>query len=199
MGGTGKLKGSGAIILALRDTLLGYKEFLTRYDRIILPRSDFFYVATPPDLPNDSIWVVEGEDYGGITDRHHVFPSRLCDQALGVLASMDSNSSLDRIRTTEQYNPEMFLLDMFRHHRIDALARRSPGVQFTVATRDDSKRWMKAMVAMPGDEQLLVKYPSEYRNAMKLNETDFDYTRFQRFMMWLSGRFQRLLLRLFGS
>lgn len=199
MGGTGKLKGSGAIILALRDTLLGYKEFLTRYDRIILTRSDFFYVATHPDLPNDAIWVVEGEDYGGITDRHHVFPSRLCDQVLGVLAYMDSNSLLDRIRTTEKYNPEMFLLDMFRHHRIDALVRRFPRVQFTVATRDDSTRWMKAMIAMPGDEQLLVKYPSEYRNAMKLNETDFDYTRFQRFMMWLSARLQRLLLRLFGS
>jgi len=43
------------------------------------------------------------------------------------------------------------------------------------------------MVAMPGDEQLLVKYPSEYRDAMKLNKTDFDYPRFQRFMLWLFG------------
>ena len=187
MGGTGKLKGSGAIILALRDTLLGYKEFLTRYDRIILTRSDFFYVAPHPDLPNDAIWVVEGENYGGITDRHHVFPSRLCDRALGVLAYMDSNSLLDRIRTTETYNPEMFLLDMFRYHRIDALIRRFPRVQFTVATRDDSTRWRKAMVAMPGDEQLLVKYPAEYRDAMKLNKTDFDHSRFQRFMLWLFG------------
>jgi hypothetical protein len=81
----------------------------------------------------------------------------------------------------------MFLLDMFRYHRIDALVRRFPRVQFTVATRDDSTRWRKAMVAMPGDEQLLVKYPSEYRDAMKLNEKDFDYTRFQRFMLWLFG------------
>jgi hypothetical protein len=100
---------------------------------------------------------------------------------------MDSNSLLDRIRTTAAYNPEMFLLDMFRYHRIDALVRRFPRVQFTVATKDDSTRWRRATVALPGDQQLLVKYPSEYRDAMQLSKTDFDHSRFQRFMLWLFG------------
>lgn len=188
MGGIGKLKGSGAIILALRDMLLGYREVLAKYDRIILTRSDFFYVAEHPNLPNDAIWVVEGEDYGGITDRHHVFPSALCEQALGVLAFMDSDALLDRIRTAEVYNPERYMLDMFRYHRIDALLQRFPRVQFTVATRGDNTRWRKAVVKMPGDEQLFIKYPGEYRDAMRLEKANVDYSRFQRIMLRLFGR-----------
>lgn len=187
MGGTGRLKGSGAIILALRDILLGYKDVLTGYDRIILTRSDFYYVADHPDLPNDAVWIVEGEDYHGITDRHHVFPARLCEQALGVMAFMDSAALADRIRTAVAYNPEMFLLDMFRYHRIDAMVRRFPRVQFTVATRDDRTRWRKATIAMPGDDQLLIKYPSEYRAAMKCGGADVGHSRVQRLMLWLFG------------
>ena len=179
MGGVGTAPGSGAIILALRDLLLGHKDVLTKYDRIVLTRSDFYYVASHPDLPNDGIWVVEGEDYGGITDRHHVFPSRLCDQVLGVMPFMDSDAVCERIRGTAAYNPEMFLLDMFRFHRVDSLVRRFRRVQFTVSTRQDRTRWRKGLIPMPGNEHLFVKYPAEYRAAMNLSEADFDFSLLQ--------------------
>ena len=78
--------GSSAITLALRHYLLkNKKEVLLNYDRIILTRSDHFYVQEHPILPNDFFWVPYGEEYGGISDRHHIFPSSDIDIVLGII------------------------------------------------------------------------------------------------------------------
>ena len=48
---------------------------LDRYDRFVLTRSDFFWLSSHPPLDvldPDMIWVPEGQDYGGLNDRHLV-------------------------------------------------------------------------------------------------------------------------------
>ncbi len=167
MGGLKGFKGSGAIIFALRDFLIQKREILEKYDRIILTRADYYYLRAHPNLSNNFIWVVEGEDYGGITDRHHVFPVKLLDQVLGVIDFLDSDALLKKLHKTKKYNPEKFLLDMFRFYKIDVLIKRFTRIQFTVATKDDATRWKEAKKRMPGEKDIFLKYKSEYTQATK--------------------------------
>src|SRR5262245_43444367 len=51
-----------------------------RYDWLIITRSDFLWPVPHPDLSNLSsrrIYVLDGEQYGGVCDRHFVIPARL--------------------------------------------------------------------------------------------------------------------------
>jgi len=184
MGGVGRLKGSGAIILALRDTLMQYQDVLERYDRIILTRSDYYYIADHPDLPNDAIWIVEGEDYGGITDRHHVFPSRMWLPMLDVISFLDSDIFWDKVNSLKHYNPEKFLADMFNFYGIKSSVRRFRRVHFTVATKDDGTRWQKARITMPGEDQLFLKYPGEYCAATGSDLASLSPSRWRRLLSW---------------
>lgn len=162
-GGLENNSGSGAIIFAFRHFVKqNYIDILKKYDRIILTRSDHYYPIKQPILPNDAVWIVEGEDYEGITDRHHVFPSCYINEMLGVVEFMDSEIGFNKIKETIK-NPECVLLSMFNHNNIIKKIKRFPRFQFTVATNSDSTRWQNATVPLPENNNLLIKYPEEYR------------------------------------
>lgn len=193
MGGLKGLPGSGAIIFALRDMLLDKKHILAKYERIILSRSDFYYVKPHPELPNEYIWIVEGEDYGGITDRHHIFPTSLMNDLLGTISYIDSETLLEDIRARNHFNPEIFLLSMLRFHGCDQLIRRFERVQFTVATKHDTTRWRHGRMRIPGEDDLLVKYPEEYYAALGITPS---LTR--KFINSIREKFMRNLLGVAG-
>jgi hypothetical protein len=158
-GGVRDFIGSGAIIFAFRHYLKNnFKHIASLYDRIIITRSDYYYIDKHPLLPNDKVYIVEGEDYGGITDRHHIFPSNKWDEILGIVEFLSNNSNLTG-------NPETILKYMFDHHKIDY--DRFKRVQFTVALPSDSTRWCKANGVLPENNNLLIKYKTEYETAIK--------------------------------
>jgi hypothetical protein len=73
MGGIDKYHGSGAIIFAFRHFILKNKiNVINTYNRIILTRSDFYYIDKHPLLKLGNLYAVEGEGYGGISDRHFI-------------------------------------------------------------------------------------------------------------------------------
>jgi hypothetical protein len=158
-GGIKDFIGSGAIIFAFRHYLKNnFKHIADQYNRIILTRSDYFYIDNHPILPNDKVYILEGEEYGGITDRHHIFPSSLWNEVLGVVEFLSSNPNVIG-------NPETVLKHMFMHSNInyDYCKR----VQFTVALPSDSTRWCKANGTLPENPELLIKYRSEYDMALR--------------------------------
>lgn len=171
-GGLDNYVGSGAIIFAFRHFIKNnYSDILKKYDRIILTRSDHYYPIKQPILPNDSVWIVQGEDYRGITDRHHIFPSCYLNEMLGVVEYMDSEIGFNTIKDLylKNYlkNPECVLLSMFNHNGIIKKIKRFPRFQFTVATRTDPTRWAVASVPLPENPNLLLKYPDEYDLTMR--------------------------------
>lgn len=168
-GGLEKYSGSGAIIFAFRHFIKSqYADILKKYDRIILTRSDHFYLYQHPILSNDKIWIPNGEDYRGITDRHHIFPSIFLEQMLGVIEYMDSDIGFKEISQQHNPNPEMILLSSFKYYNILHNISRYKRCQFTVATAEDSTRWQKADILLPGYKNLYIKYISEY------NQTNFN-------------------------
>ena len=171
-GGLDSYSGSGSIIFAFRHFLKNNcLDMLSSYDRIILTRSDNFYLYKHPILPNDKIWIPQGEDYGGVTDRFHIFPSSLIKEMLGIVEYMDSDIGFNDIIKIHNPNPEIVLLLLFKFYNILNKIHRYKRCQFAVATKEDTTRWQKGSIPLPNYEDLYIKYINEYRMALKnLNE-----------------------------
>ena len=76
-------KGSGGILTFLRWFL--YQNILKmneQYDRVVVTRSDWFWLASHPQLDNDHIWIPNAEFHGGLCDRHFVIPSKYVKDVL---------------------------------------------------------------------------------------------------------------------
>lgn len=167
-GGLESYQGSGAIIFAFRHFIKNQcADIIKSYDRIILTRSDYFYAYRHPVLSNDKIWIPEGEDYGGITDRCHIFPSKLISEILGVVEYMDSDIGFKQISYRHNPNPETILMLSFKYYNIIHLIQRYKRCQFTVATGNDTTRWQKATTKLADYEDIYIKYINEYNMTLR--------------------------------
>lgn len=171
-GGLENYKGSGAIIFAFRHWLKNnVKNIMQKYDNIILTRSDFYYLADHPKIQDNKFYVLEGEDYGGITDRHCIFSHNDIDDVLGVVEFMDSDNGYKIINEHKNnnylkeagLNPEKILLLYYTFTKIINKVERLKRVQFTVALETDQTRWTKAIKHFQND--MFIKYENEYLTA----------------------------------
>jgi hypothetical protein len=170
MGGVDDFNGSGAIIFAFRHFLLKNKiDYINQYDRIILTRSDFYYIDKHPILPLGKLYAVEGEGYGGISDRHFIFDSSMSNDVLGILDFLCNESNYVTLNQYKEntINPEKALLLFFKFNKIFEKLEYCKRVQFTVAIKDDLTRWHKASKFIPGFKNIMYKYTPEYEVAMK--------------------------------
>jgi len=169
MGGVDDNIGSGSIIFAFRHFLKNNKkEILNQYDRIILTRSDFYYAHKQQLLSNQYFWIVEGEDYHGVGDRMHIFPSTIIDDVLGIVEYIDSEDGHAEIlnHTGPHRNPESLLKLYFNYSGALNNLKRFPRVNYTVAIEGDSTRWSEGKMQDPNNPELSIKYPSEYIECM---------------------------------
>jgi len=168
-GGIDNFKGSGAIVLAFRHFLKNnYKNELLKYDRIILTRSDYFYIDYHPILPNNFFYIIEGEDFEGFCDRHHIFPTTMIDEVLGVVEFLTDPKNFNYLTSkTRLLNIERSLLETYKNNNIIEKIQRVKQVQFCVSLLEDKTRWKKAYRYMLGSKTLLVKYQKEYYRALR--------------------------------
>jgi len=177
-GGIDDCQGSGAVIFALRHMLLSnYKDILQQYDRIILTRSDFYYIDDHPDVDINRFHITEGEDHMGLGDRHHIFNKDMIENALSILPFLENNlekyAPAVENRTNPpplcnpsfRINPEVALKLFFESNGMIELLNRCKRVQFTVKLPDDQTRWSSGF-KWNDNEELLLKYPAEYELAM---------------------------------
>lgn len=91
-------RGSAGILLAYREIARRYIDELSldkTYKWFVFTRSDQMHLCPHPrteNLDEDSINVPEGEDYGGISDRHTVYPAALVLKGLNVTQHLLHNS-----------------------------------------------------------------------------------------------------------
>jgi len=67
-----------------------YSKILEKYDRIILTRTDMYYIHEYPILSNDHFWLMNGEDHGGYCDRFFCFPSKYLKECLNICEYVNS-------------------------------------------------------------------------------------------------------------
>lgn len=164
-GGVNNFNGSGAIIFCIREFLKKHIEtVLSKYDRFVITRSDHFYLdhILIDDLDPNFIWIPEGEDYGGITDRHHIFNKNIVLQGLDILNplihSVLNNQNLGN-------NPETVIKNIWSKKKIFTKIRRFPRTFFTCAQKGDTSRWCQPGHILP--EGINCKYLSEYCSSHK--------------------------------
>lgn len=158
-------KGSGAIVFALKDIINRFHfEEIYEYKNIIYTRFDQYYFL-PVNHPIDgSIYIPEGEDYCGINDRYIALPNPAFKMYFSICEYIDkiySNFEYKLLNTESVYFEHIKLLSkdftLFRPKRIMA----------TVATSEDDSRWRIAKYNFYQHNDLKLKYPSEFMQAIE--------------------------------
>ena len=180
MGGIDSYSGSGAIIFAIRDILLrNHIDIIEKYDQVILTRSDYIYVDYHPKLNNKEIWVVEGEDYFGITDRHYVFPGKEAENILGICNYLDKENIYKEWK--EPKNPEIVLQSYFKNIKIFDKIKRFQRTQMVVKNLADSTTTREG-VKLFFFKDLYAKKVGEFEESMK-NLTLFQQFTYLNFLL----------------
>ena len=141
---------------------------LERYDRFIVTRSDFAWLSPHPPLSvldPHAIWVPEGENYGGINDRHLVASRRDVEDCLSMLDEIVLYPlELCQEMQHKTWNDEQFFAHHLSRCGLSDRIRSFPYVMYTARPmRDRSPTWSRGKYEPAAGHY--VKYPGEYRIA----------------------------------
>ncbi|KXZ51746.1 hypothetical protein GPECTOR_11g192 [Gonium pectorale] len=166
--------GSSAILIFYRWFLLKNlfeSKIVNYYDYFIVTRSDYYYIKPHPKLPlsmdPNHIWIPEGEDYGGITDRHIVVSRKHVHAALSLMDPIiqDPKGLLREMQGHDEWNLEQFIKYQFETRGILQHVRRFPRIMYAVRTSNTSTRWRSGTFVK--EAGMIVKYMTEYNAAKK--------------------------------
>ena len=163
-----------------------YSDILEEYDRIILTRTDMYYIHKYPILSNDHFWLMNGEDHGGYCDRFFCFPSKYLKECLNICEYVNSKelsvllnkmyeqnnnlSFIENLRPIEKgmFNSECYHRLYFEYTGIVYKIRRCPVLQFLVSSPEDTSRtpnWKKKSTNFKNG--LIIRYKSEFIDAFR--------------------------------
>lgn len=161
---------SGFIVMYWREVLRQNLtvDILDKYEWFVITRSDFQWVIPHPsiDLLNkEEIYLLDGEKYGGISDRHMIFHRRHAEQILGIATPIfnDTQELLRYFNENEinNLNCERYLSLMMRSRGLASRLVFLPYLGYCVRHQGTSTRWSQGEFNKKLD--LFVKYPTEYR------------------------------------
>jgi hypothetical protein len=144
-------------------------EILERYDRFVVTRSDFIWPCPHPPLSildRRSIWIPDGEQYGGFTDRHLVVSREDAASVLGLIDDilLRPDELYEEMKHRSDWNPERFLALHLARKGLLARVKLFPYVMYSArGTRDTPSTWTPGR--FEPSVRHVVKYPSEFRSA----------------------------------
>lgn len=173
LGGIKGYIGSGAIIFMIRwflsRHLIDNPDVLNQYERFVITRADHYYQCpheyTNLDLSNNTMWIPQGEAYGGYTDRHLIVSRSNILDALDIFPSLFQQTDEQLQDWIAVGTPESILKRVWISKGIDVM--RMKRVMFTCATQLDTSRWKMPKGDVPGVPGLLKKYESEYNQTQQ--------------------------------
>jgi hypothetical protein len=165
--------GIGALVIYMRWFLKKSLEgagILRDYDWLVLTRSDFLWPVPHPhprNLSRRRIYVLDGEQYGGICGRHLIVPRRLVERVLSVYDPVFTDAERLRRRLErrseaagwEWWNLERFQAARFKELGLLRRLTYLPYLPFTVRAPDGATGW--SVGVYDGRLGFNVKYPTE--------------------------------------
>lgn len=143
------------------------------YDRFVITRSDLYHLCPHPPLDcldSDSLWIPDGEDYGGVMDKHMVVSATQLFHACNLLDEMLGHP--ERIRTAMEgrsnWNIEQAIHLHLERNGLLAKVRRFPYVMCLVRSPDDPTD-QAASTHIP-ELGISIRYPSEFNEACRYRE-----------------------------
>jgi hypothetical protein len=165
--------GSGGILIFYRWFLLKNlieNNLIDKYDRFIITRSDFIYQLHHPDvirMNGDYIWIPDGEDYGGYTDRHVVLSPKTIESYLNILTNMIMNSNDYYNKMIElnrnDWNLEKMVKFNLEYNKVNHLVRFMPYIMYSVRNINGSTSWSKGIYS--NTHNYYIKYMTEYDSS----------------------------------
>jgi hypothetical protein len=150
--------GSGMIICAFRKKL--YDFIIANnlcYDRYVMTRSDHYYISDfLPEVKSNCLYIPQGEDYEGVTDRFLVADHKSFLMSLrNIVDFVISNPQ--KYTNIEQYLKNYYLSMNLDIHRIKR-------TMYCIGRADEQTRWRKPKIEypVPNHPEYYLKYPAEY-------------------------------------
>ncbi|MGZ8659688.1 MAG: hypothetical protein ACXWYR_08685 [Solirubrobacterales bacterium] len=176
-----------------------------RYDWIVLSRADFIWPAPHPHvryLSDRHVHILDGEEYGGICDRHIVVPRRHYQRVLGDLVEPiftepeSLKREVERVRDQQGWsvvNSERLLALRLRALGLWPHLRRIPYVPYTVRPPGGRTAW--SVGTFDEERGYYVKYPTErIRSELALRHIG-DQDSWRVYLAPLRGALRRIRLR----
>tara|TARA_B100002019_G_C21272849_1_gene603405 strand:+ start:1524 stop:2426 length:903 start_codon:yes stop_codon:yes gene_type:complete len=184
------LKGGGSTrgiipIIFKHHIYHNYLHIIEEYDRIILTRTDMYFVRQYPILSNDHVWIPNGEDHGGIYERLTIFPSKYAKECMALLDFMNTESMnivMKRMYKNNNrsisymlngypveighFNSEIYHKIFYEWNKIFYKVRRSPLLNFLIAVKGDTTK-SGSIGNIEFKYDLLVRYRNEYVDAVR--------------------------------
>ncbi len=154
----------------LKESMEG--SALTRaYDWLVVTRSDFLWRVPHPGigvLSDRRIYLLDGEQYGGVEDRHIVVPRRFVDPVLSLTDPIYTDPEglkryLDRRSAMNDWaflNIERFLAACLKRSGLWPRVRHLPYVPYLVRAPGGETAW--SVGEFHEEHGYYVKYPSEF-------------------------------------
>ena len=162
--------GSAGILLFFRWFLkksIIDNQILDLYDRFVVTRSDF--VHRIPHVPIEFldpnfVWIPDGEDYGGFTDRHIVAHRRDIIDVLSITDPIIANPDdlYSKMIHSKNWNLEKYIKFSFRQLGLTSKVRRFPYTMYSIRTVDGHTRWKKGTFIKKFG--YYIKYLEEYES-----------------------------------
>jgi len=149
-------------------------HILDRYDRFVITRSDFVWLCPHPPLSildRREIWVPNGEDWGGLNDRHLVASRADVENCLNLIEDvlLRPFELYDELKHKSSLNEEQLVAHHLDRYGLLDKVKRFPYVMYLARdVNDDSATW--SWGHYEGAVGHYVKYEKEFR-AAKAYET----------------------------
>jgi hypothetical protein len=183
--------GSGALLFYYRWRVLeNIRNFnlTSKYDWFIITRSDYYYPVKHVPLSmlsDDSVWIPNGEHYGGVTDRHIICPSKFIERSIDMLGYVlteptDFLINYKRFLGNKGANPETFISYYLSKQGIPV--KFVPYFMYVVRELDETlnpTRYGNAGITRYNNTNYSIKYPNEKIQADKLHiKSDEDWVKY---------------------
>jgi hypothetical protein len=144
-------------------------DVLDRYDRFVITRSDFVWLCPHPPLSildDGAIWIPNGEDWGGLNDRHLVVSRADVVNCLNTIEDilLRPTELYEEMRHQPSWNDERFLAHHLDRKGLLYKVKRFPYVMYTAQSAYyDGPTWSKGRYEPAVGHH--VKYEKEFRAA----------------------------------
>jgi hypothetical protein len=174
LGGAGykSTVGSGLIIMYWREILRKNidAEILAKYEWFIITRSDFNWVISHPywdQLDPTKIYFLNGEQNGGVSDRHIIFHSNVAEKVFS-LADLIFHKSFEfsqylEVNSVSELNPEQYLAMALDLAELGDKIEFIPYLGYSIRHATTQTRW--SIGEYSRRLGYYVKYPSELRSC----------------------------------
>lgn len=152
---------SGLISFISKDIVLNeYENLNNKYDYLLFTRFDNYFLFNNLEFQGENLWIVKGEDYGGINDRFVAVHHSLIKKSFNIMSYINQPTT-----NVDGLNCEQVWLEYLKDQKLVKKIYRFDRSFFLIANKSDKTNWRKAIYKLYLFKDSFIKYPDEFIEA----------------------------------